>query len=352
MSNYPKKIILLQFVLFIIAISCNSSLEETQDSCPDPETLIFPENIEIKSMSQIPENIEIGSFQIFDGEAGFALGMYSNFPADYILFKLNKIDDNWEFSEIGESLPLNNIYFISRDTGFVSIGQLHDFDLARTFDGGGTWDSIRINTTQDRILHIHFDSDHNIYALNHNPDTGYSKIIKSVDLGNSWSDIYLPTITSQIKNQAAFEMAGDKLLFGEKDNTISVIDFDGNLEKSIPTNGELINSIYANSINHIYINQFSKTSLSLDEGENWEMIGGNPFKAVIINEKIIWSDTFINFNACPFEYEISYSNDNGDNWTSSFVRLENGLGFSSKQNLVSDEQIVIHGNYFYLIELN
>ena len=89
---------------------------------------------------------------------------------------------------------VNHIHFINADTGFIA---LDNSQILKTFNGGIDFISVILPNQYNLISDITFsnDSDGFLSASKQNPNGGliYS-ILKTDDLGNTWSEVYTDTM--------------------------------------------------------------------------------------------------------------------------------------------------------------
>ncbi|MBN2610184.1 MAG: T9SS type A sorting domain-containing protein [Bacteroidales bacterium] len=98
---------------------------------------------------------------IFMAKTGFAIGtgsnQHNNPIFDYFLLKSDDYGLTW-VTEKTFQYPLNDIYFLNEDTGFIATESASTIIL-KTIDGGSTWNEIQVSQYFNSVNSIHFSSD-------------------------------------------------------------------------------------------------------------------------------------------------------------------------------------------------
>ncbi|MCX6150069.1 MAG: YCF48-related protein [Ignavibacteriales bacterium] len=121
-----------------------------------------------------------------------------------VLLKTTDGGKKWEELETGNTLPLNAVYFVDADTGFV-VGE--DGIVLRTTDGGSSWDIRNMNDYIGgyldvfRLLAITFTDKQNGFIVG----SGYygNQIYKTTDCGKTWQwdeNVIRPKIFSDLND--------------------------------------------------------------------------------------------------------------------------------------------------------
>ena len=144
----------------------------------------------------------LSSVHFIDSKNGWAAGRNRDLKTK-ILVKTSDGGKSWSKIDISSTLAFNAVHFVNADTGFV-VGE--DGLLARTTDGGISWDVRKIDDYIGRYLDV-FD----LFSITFTDErtgwiVGYgydgNQIYKTTDCGATWqwSDIIRPIVFSEFRD--------------------------------------------------------------------------------------------------------------------------------------------------------
>lgn len=229
------------------------------------------------------------------------------FVGDEYGYDYKTIDGGLNWSPIGQHGEI--VYFLSRDTGFAAKNGIN-----KTNDGGSSWFSVF--TTNNFISTIHFPDSVTGYASAYNQGKDSVFIYKTINNGNSWSDVSNHRIFIPYENTGLF--------FTSKDTGYAVADgirktTDGGLNWILQDSTGVLNSVYFPSRDTGYV-VANGMILKTTDGQNWTTLS-NPFPGTILNS-IYFLTNEIGYIAGGNGFNVGTilkTTDGGINWVSNLT---------------------------------
>lgn len=191
-------------------------------------------------------------------------------PTKFILFLslffifTGEIYAQWISLSSNTNNSLNDLFFISQDTGFV-VG--NNGAILKTTNNGDTWSTLTTNVTNN-LRAIYFSS----------KNIGYSNALKTIDMGNSWADYSDSSTNSLMANDIYFINDSTGFYTDVNDSKVWKSSNHGQSWTSTPLNSSMVwqdIEFTTDSIGYIvgwYPPSIGKTT---DMGNSWNIINSS-----------------------------------------------------------------------------
>ena len=256
--KFTNFILLLIFCFF----SCKS------DDCTFSAMPVPPAGYTINKIGLIEDdNNPAGEFQMLNSTIGYAL-------KDRRIFKTANGGATWTSSTIPFDFTLESMIFTDENTGYISHrGDDSGAFILKTTDGGTTWEDLAFPEFPIYFRKLKHDTDNNLYATLGGFGE-YTGLVKSVDNGFSWSEIY----TTNSPFLSLLTIVDDRIYFKESSDKLQIADLEGTILKTILVEGnDQLSVVDENNI--IVVNQY-QVHKTVDGGANWTKIFDNKARVI------------------------------------------------------------------------
>jgi len=272
-------------IILLLSIFIFTSCSYDDDSCKYPSGVTIPEGHTFNSLSELTGNRIFKDFQMVSPTVGY-VGGYDVTIANGTLFKTEDGGGNWEAIPLTDVSSIYGLAFKDENLGYISHKSEEDDipHFEKTINGGLDWEEIEIVDFFDPLRQLKIDSNGNAFGvrlfytdslgLGIDPVFDSLHIMKYDEQESLWSDIYSSTNIEL----SLIDIIDDKL-FVEEYSRVTVIDTNGNIEKTY--RGLSANQIKIVDADNICVSDHfgvQKTSNGGNGYDDWsEMYSGQGF---------------------------------------------------------------------------
>ena len=235
---------------------------------------------------------------------------YAYFGTSRILYTYNG-GNNWNVRSASPAGSDGGLFFVNNNKGFLTTSGA---SMARTLDAGQTFQSIPIigNMGSDRVKNIHFPDSMNGYGITSNTklvitrdggatwtykdntglpwfghdiyftsvDTGfvivhsidwYNHVFRTIDSGNTWQLLTLPTTYSSDDNAISFS-GSTGYVVSDLANIFKTTDFGGSWIDLSSGTRSFLYAIESAGVNNIFAAGSREILKSIDKGNTWNQV--------------------------------------------------------------------------------
>ncbi len=343
-------------LIIVLLISCDkdkSLINEFDSVCKYKTKINSPRDFEIKTISEIDFNGTVQSFKFVTDQIGYAI--LNNNVGRYVeVFKTTDGGITWKNQNIDINQYPRGIAFKNENIGIVTV---HDVTgcpppncqnkcvILKTEDGGISWIEKEIENLKGILYHPQFDSDGNLYALLTLDNE--SALMKSTDDGETWQELFNSTQLGFNLVTFSYKLFENKLYISGKSGELFVVNYNGDLLKTIEIGGSIWDLEIIDDNNLIAVVS-GKVVKSKNGGENWTTIYNESARMIGFDspEKGLM---FLQKSVCPTDaYQVNdligSTTDSGLNWIEADETTTNlRANFRNSQRRTN-------GNWYLMIE--
>jgi len=302
----------VSFLLFFIVYGCNQNSDLNEypfagvDNCSFPSVPTAPAGWNVTFLNSERIKGFPSDFHMVSENLGYLL-MSANYTANTVVLKT--IDGGVSWTSIYDASIYRRpreIFFLTADIGFISMGYEGNGHLLKTIDGGMNWEKIVLNNLKGFFRDIQIDSTGNLYAI-HFKDYNTCQLVKSIDEGITWNVIFDSDLLLDSEIDTNLKIESNEIFAAGKDGNLLRINIDGKLIDSMNVDISKIQNFVIYDTKHISISSYNSVFITSNGGNTWDLIhdkANNLIDFRRTNELI----SIINKSCCR-DYDVCYSND-------------------------------------------
>ena len=248
---------------------CDALFEESCDDLGAETWTTQPTLIWEEDDLTIADDAEQGDWEItltlFDDATGEV--------RDQATFTFEVYEPTWASQGAGTSFHLNGVGFFDDQIGWL-VG--NNQTIRHTDDGGDTWGTQSVTTSDLRGLHVH--DDQTAWAVGDDGDTGF-RSVRTTDGGDAWQNQAEFEVDQRVRDVDFIDenvgwVVGDQGMIQYTDNAGSAAGGDGWVEQDVDLTGTLwgVSAVDADNVWAVGVEDGTDTAVAHYDGDEWEVV--------------------------------------------------------------------------------
>lgn len=336
------------FVVSFLILGCGLDEElvsvNENSICGQNEALFAPEGYLVNHLGGLGlDEYTSQNFYFIDDLIGFQIAR-TRFEGIYYLLNTEDGGVTWQFVELSNSPSLKQVIFKNANEGSLFT---RSSKMYKTIDGGLSWTQ---TSSQSNLNHYSYDDQGLLYA------SSFDEIIYvSNNDGESWTVLSNNDAFNFTSTRFSFEIIGDRIYALGKDNSIVVINLDGDHIVTWFSGQDRVLDIHSLNDSTFIFERYDSLSITKDGGESWEAYYDGIAKILAFTSEneavILMNESFKSVDYIESYDKVAYTADGGTTWIQNENTNLNLLqDYKGSQEMTPDRAVMFLRNCLFEVK--